>query len=102
MPRVSEAHLERRRRQILDAARVCFIRKGFYETSMQDVFRESGLSAGAVYSYFKSKDDLVKAIATEGEMLLARFMEGILDEDPLPPLEEIAGRIAGFALSLTA
>lgn len=101
MPRVSEAHLERRRRQILDAARVCFIRKGFYETSMQDVFRESGLSAGAVYRYFKSKNELVKAIATEGEELLAGFMKGILEEDPLPPLDEIAGRFADFALTLT-
>ena len=101
MPRVSEAHLERRRRQILDAARVCFIRKGFYETSMQDVFRESGLSAGAVYRYFKSKDDLVKAIATEGEQRLSAFMEEILREDPLPPLDEVAGRFADFALSLS-
>ncbi|HEX6473420.1 MAG TPA: TetR/AcrR family transcriptional regulator [Streptosporangiaceae bacterium] len=101
MPRVSEAHLERRRRQILDAARVCFIRKGFYETSMQDVFRESGLSAGAVYRYFKSKDELVKAIATEGEELLAGFMEDILRQDPLPPLDQIAGRFADFALTLT-
>lgn len=101
MPRVSEAHLERRRSQILDAARVCFIRKGFYETSMQDVFRESGLSAGAVYRYFKSKNELVKAIATEGEELLAGFMKGILEEDPLPPLDEIAGRFADFALTLT-
>ena len=102
MPRVSEAHLERRRRQILDAARACFIRKGFYETSMQDVFTESGLSAGAVYRYFKSKDELVKAIATEGEALLTRFLEQLLDEDPLPPLDEIVGRFADFALTLTA
>jgi AcrR family transcriptional regulator len=102
VPRVSEAHLERRRRQILDAARACFIRKGFYETSMQDVFAESGLSAGAVYRYFKSKDDLVKAIATEGEERLTRFLEQILDEDPLPPLDEIVGRFADFALTLTA
>jgi AcrR family transcriptional regulator len=102
VPRVSEAHLERRRRQILDAARACFIRKGFYETSMQDVFTESGLSAGAVYRYFKSKDELVKAIATEGEALLTRFLEQLLDEDPLPPLDEIVGRFADFALTLTA
>jgi AcrR family transcriptional regulator len=101
MPRVSAAHLERRRTQILDAARVCFIRKGFYETSMQDVFRESGLSAGAVYRYFRSKDELVKAIATEGEEMLAGFMEEILREDPLPPLDVIAGRFADFALTLT-
>ncbi|MFE1595082.1 TetR/AcrR family transcriptional regulator [Nocardia sp. NPDC058705] len=62
MPRVSEEHLERRRRQILDAAQLCFARKGFNATSMQDVFTESGMSAGAVYRYFASKDQIIWAL----------------------------------------
>ncbi|HEY9407971.1 MAG TPA: helix-turn-helix domain-containing protein, partial [Jiangellaceae bacterium] len=52
MPRVSEAHLAARRDQILQAAWTCFARDGFHATSMQDVFAEAGLSAGAVYRYF--------------------------------------------------
>ena len=63
MPRVSEAHLAARRQQILDAARVCFTRNGFHATSMQDVIAEAGLSVGAVYRYFRSKEELVAAIA---------------------------------------
>lgn len=63
MPRVSEAHLAARRQQILDAARTCFLRNGFHMTSMQDVIAEAGLSVGAVYRYFKSKNDIVEAIA---------------------------------------
>jgi len=63
MPRVSEAHLAARRRQILEAARVCFLRNGFHATSMQDVIREAGLSVGAVYRYFPSKYELVTALA---------------------------------------
>ena len=46
MPRVSEDHLLARRQQILDAARVCFLRDGFHNTSMQDVIAEAGLSVG--------------------------------------------------------
>src|SRR5688500_16639541 len=65
MPRVSAEHLASRRRQILDAARVCFLRNGFHATSMQDVIAEAGLSVGAVYRYFKSKNDIVTAIAEE-------------------------------------
>ncbi len=61
MPRVSAEHLTARREQILWAALRCFERSGFHATSMRDVVRESGLSAGAVYSYFPSKDDLVAA-----------------------------------------
>ncbi len=63
MPRVSEAHLAARRQQILDAARTCFLRNGFHVTSMQDVIAEAGLSVGAVYRYFRSKDEIVEAIA---------------------------------------
>ena len=65
MPKVSEEHLAARRRQILDAALVCFSRSGFHQTSMQQIFEEAGLSPGAVYRYFKSKDDIVAAIAAE-------------------------------------
>jgi TetR/AcrR family transcriptional regulator, transcriptional repressor of aconitase len=63
MPKVSAEYRDARRNQILDAARRCFGRNGFHETSMQDLFAESGLSAGAVYRYFPSKDDVILAIA---------------------------------------
>jgi AcrR family transcriptional regulator len=65
MPRVSQAHLDARRRQILDAARRCFVRNGFHATSMQDVLAEANLSAGAVYRYFRGKDEIIAAIAGE-------------------------------------
>ena len=63
MPRVSEDHLTARREQILVAARACFLRKGLHNTSMQDLIKEAGLSVGAVYRYFKSKDEIIAAIA---------------------------------------
>jgi AcrR family transcriptional regulator len=94
MPRVSEDHLEQRRRQILQAARRCFIRKGFHQTSMQDIFREAELSAGAVYRYFKSKNDIIRVIAAEGRDSVTRELETIIDADPLPPLHEIVGLFA--------
>ncbi|MGW6919651.1 TetR/AcrR family transcriptional regulator [Kitasatospora sp. NPDC054939] len=65
MARVSQEHLDARRRQILDGAARCFARNGFHATSMQDVLRESGLSAGAVYRYFAGKDEIIVAIAGE-------------------------------------
>jgi AcrR family transcriptional regulator len=65
MPKVTEAHFAARRRQILSAALACFARDGFHRTTMQDIFGEAELSPGAVYSYFKGKDDLVRAIIAE-------------------------------------
>jgi AcrR family transcriptional regulator len=78
VPRVSEAHLAARRQQILDAARICFIRNGFHVTSMQDVIAEAGLSVGAVYRYFKSKNEIIEAIAEAYSLQIGGVLEQAL------------------------
>ncbi len=65
MPKVSQAHLDARRDQILKASAACFYRKGFHLSTMQDICKEAELSPGAVYRYFASKDDIIKAISEE-------------------------------------
>jgi AcrR family transcriptional regulator len=74
MPKVSEEHLEARRRQIVDAAVACFARDGFHQATMQDICREARLSPGAVYRYFSSKDELIEAIADERHTREAGYM----------------------------
>lgn len=95
MPKVSDEHREWRRKQILDGARDCFIRKGFHQTSMTDVFEASGLSSGAVYGYFRSKDEIIAEIADE---VLARvdlvFGQSLSDESP-PSLDQMLLRVLG-------
>ncbi|MEV6845076.1 TetR/AcrR family transcriptional regulator [Actinoplanes sp. NPDC051411] len=66
MPKVSDEYRDARREQILAAARRVFRRNGFHATSMQDLFAEAQLSSGAVYRYFRSKDEMVLAIAEDG------------------------------------
>ena len=80
MPKVSEQHLAARRRQILDAAAACFARDGFHRTSMQDIVRESGISAGLVYRYFDGKDDVIAAIVGEWHDQRLRFSSGPVAE----------------------
>ena len=63
MPKVTQQHQEARKNQIIQAAIECFIRKGFHRTSMQDIVSESGLSPGAIYLYFKSKEEIIETIA---------------------------------------
>lgn len=89
MPKVSEEHREARRRQIIDAAAVCFARNGFHKTSMPDVFAESGLSAGAVYRYFPSKEALVSAIAEASTHQLIDVLDARLAAEELLPLEDM-------------
>ncbi|HYF78559.1 MAG TPA: TetR/AcrR family transcriptional regulator [Symbiobacteriaceae bacterium] len=62
MPKVNDAHKENRMEQIIEAAGRCFGRKGYQATTMQEIFAEAELSAGAVYSYFKSKLDIYVAL----------------------------------------
>lgn len=61
MPKVSEAHLEQRRNQILEAAMTCFARKGFHETTMVEIAAEAGVSDTLAYRYFRNKDEIIDA-----------------------------------------
>lgn len=109
VPRVSEEHLTARRQQIVRAALRCFAREGFHATSMRDVIRESRLSAGAVYSYFPSKEELIAAAV---EPVLAQ-VTGALDDvlaasDPIEPasivgllLERIWSGVVGGEVDYT-
>ncbi len=65
MPKVSKAHLARRRQQILDAAIACFARKGFHQTTMADIAAEAGVSDTLAYRYFSGKEALVRAAMRE-------------------------------------
>ena len=70
MPKVSEEHWRAQEQRFLDAARRCFTRVGIEAASMEEIRTEAEVSAGAMYRYFASKDDLVHAaIATSPEAL---------------------------------
>ena len=99
MPRVSQDHLDTRRRQILDAARRCFLRNGFHNTSMQDVLREANLSAGAVYRYFSSKEEIIAAIATGAMADISGAFEAVTQDDP-PPLRDVVEHVLRRAEAL--
>ncbi|MEE1755423.1 TetR/AcrR family transcriptional regulator [Streptomyces sp. SP18CS02] len=93
MARVSQEHLDARRRQILDGAARCFARNGFHAASMQDVLREVDLSAGAVYRYFRGKEELIEAIVTEVLDEISTTFEAAARQSPPPPPDELVGRV---------
>lgn len=71
MPKLKPATQAARREHILDAAERCFAAQGFHRTSMQDICGEAGVSAGAIYVYFKSKEELIAGIADRDRAKLA-------------------------------
>ena len=105
MPKVTEEHVDARRRQILSAALRCFARDGFHRTTMQDIFREADLSPGAVYSYFKGKDELIAGIIAmtmsfvgeTGALVTETLPEGRVRR-PGEALAEIIDRYQDFEL----
>lgn len=79
MPKVTAEHVEARRTQIICAAYKCFGEKGFHKTTIREICREAGLSAGAVYGYFKSKLDILLALEEMGQRQTRGLLE---DSDP--------------------
>lgn len=76
MPVVTEEHRNQRRDQILDAACRCFSQHGFHAASMKQVCTEAGLSPGAVYNYFGSKDEIISELVTRGRDERKRVLTG--------------------------
>ena len=58
-----EREKERRRQQIMIAAKRVFYNKGFAKVTMEDIAREAELSPGTLYLYFKSKDELCASLS---------------------------------------
>ena len=54
-----------RRAQVLAAAADCFARKGIHQTTMQEICEASGISAGALYRYFPTKESIIVAFAED-------------------------------------
>lgn len=53
---------EERKNQILEAAVAVFARLGFQQTRMDDIAQQAGLSKGALYLYYRSKDAIIAAL----------------------------------------
>jgi AcrR family transcriptional regulator len=89
MPKISPERREERREQILQAARLCLQEHGLEAVSMEMIIARSGLSTGAVYGYFKGKDEIINAAVTEGTAELGREVAPILRNPEPPPLPEL-------------
>jgi TetR/AcrR family transcriptional regulator, repressor for uid operon len=57
----------RRRQEIIAAAEMCFLKRGFHQTSMQNIAAESGLSMGLLYRYFANKEAIIAAVAQQDQ-----------------------------------
>lgn len=98
MTRVTQAHLDARRNQIIDAAWACFARKGYHQTTMQDIADEAGISAGAIYRYYPGKETVLKAINDRSQEMGRALVEEArsLAGGPLDMLEVIGRTMLSY------
>jgi TetR/AcrR family transcriptional repressor of uid operon len=64
-----------RRAQILDAAMVCFAKRGFHQASMHDISAEAGISVGLIYRYFENKEAVISAMADRHKNQIHEVLE---------------------------
>ena len=71
-----------RERRILDAASELFTHFGFDKTTVSDVARDAGISKGAIYLHFKSKDEMLEALIMREMRVYAEEWLALLAADP--------------------
>lgn len=75
MPKVTAEHGQLQRRKIMQAATTNFCRRGYHETSVQHICDEAGLSKGGLYTYFKSKEEILAAVVEDS------FLESVAEAE---------------------
>jgi len=111
VPKVSAEHKEQVRQRLIDAARTVVLRDGHEGTTTRAILAEAGLSAGALYTYFSSKEELFEAlvedalgdwlrrVAAQGQIdsptqLVRQFALGLLTFPDLPAVAWFRGRMS--------
>jgi AcrR family transcriptional regulator len=100
VPKVPSGHLEARRESIVEAACRVFSNRGIRSATMAEVAAEAGISPGAIYRYFPSKDDLARYCMTEKAALIKYrwLLEGPDAHDPRKEMGELS-RLTFAAIS---
>src|SRR5205809_7643085 len=75
MPQPQIESSQDRRTQILDAALICFAKRGFHQASMHDISAEAGISVGLIYRYFENKEAVISAMADRHKEEIGDMLE---------------------------
>lgn len=74
-PQIDATNGGDRRSQILEAALVCFAKRGFHQTSMHDISGEAGISVGLIYRYFENKEAVISAMGDRHKKEISEMLE---------------------------
>jgi AcrR family transcriptional regulator len=91
-PKISESEKEKRRTHIIQSAAEVFKRKGYVNSTMQDIVDETTMSRGWVYIYFSSKEEIMQAILVENQKEMEKQINMLLTSN-LSVWEGVCGLI---------
>jgi AcrR family transcriptional regulator len=80
MPKLKPQELETRRQEIITAARACFLRNGFHQTTTDQICHEANITPGGLYHYFGSKDELIAAVIDHSAELVVETLRESIEE----------------------
>ncbi|MGZ4904431.1 MAG: TetR/AcrR family transcriptional regulator, partial [Halobacteriota archaeon] len=83
MPRVVPEYKQEARNRIVRVAQDAFAEKGYDQTTMEDIGNHLGVSKGALYLYFKSKEELFETICETRQRTLRQILRASLKEGDL-------------------
>lgn len=93
MPRVVK-NPEVRRTELLDCAQALFLARGYEQASLNDVIAAAGISKGAFYHYFSSKEALLEALAERFTAVALASVQDIIDAPDLDALTRLNALMA--------
>ena len=91
-----EREKERRRQQIMAAAKKVFTDKGFNKATMDDIAGEAELSPGTIYLYFKNKEELYASLSLRILQYLQIRVEQVLNIPDLTPEQKLDAMMAAL------
>lgn len=80
---------ETRRKEFIEVARELFMEKGFEQTSISDITSKMGMSHGSFFYYFKSKNDVMKAVICDILNYWKEFMDNLVANEEMNGLEKM-------------
>jgi AcrR family transcriptional regulator len=101
MPKVVPEYKKMAKIKIIQAAYQVFSENGYHPSKMDEIAREVGVSKATLYSYFKSKEDLLKMISiSTSQRLNEIFQKSLEGQNSLEPFEELYNNMEEFQGSL--
>lgn len=93
MPKLKPEEVEHRRQEIIDAARACFLRSGFHQTTTDEICREAAITPGGLYHYFGSKEEIISAVIDDAARTVVTALS---QRAKLPDLRSALREVSSF------